>query len=124
MMEAMMPASDGQTDEFEKLETRLRALGGEKVLAGPEPHPGILLARGRAFEPKGRKRARGRRHRCRQIAALRYAGHHALARPGACEIVTGYGLGRDGWWFSHSWLWDGAASSRRTPTRSCTSACC
>jgi hypothetical protein len=107
MMEAMMPASNGQTDEFEKLETRLLALGGETVLAGPEPPPGVLLARGRAYEAKGRKGARGRRHRRRQIAALRYAGHHALARPGTCEIVTGYGLGRDGWWFSHSWLWDG-----------------
>jgi hypothetical protein len=21
--------------------------------------------------------------------------------------VTGYGLGRDGCWFPHSWLWDG-----------------
>jgi hypothetical protein len=35
MMEAMMPASDEQTDEFEKLEAKLLALGGETALAGP-----------------------------------------------------------------------------------------
>src|SRR5204862_111239 len=53
-------------------------------------------------------RVKGQRYRCQQIAALRYASHHALARRGTCEIVTGYGLTRDGCWFPHSWLWDGS----------------
>jgi hypothetical protein len=89
------------------LHTRLLAIGGEKVFAPSEPHLDILLARGRVFEAKGRKRVRGGRHRCHQNTALHYARHHTLGRSGICEIATGYGLYRDGLWLQHSWLWDG-----------------
>ena len=61
-MGAIMPAGNVQTDGFAKLEAMLLALGGETVLAGHEPHLGILLERGRAFEVKGSKRVKGQRY--------------------------------------------------------------
>jgi hypothetical protein len=96
-----------KTPGFDKLEAKLLAIGGERVLAMPESYLDILLERGRIFSATGTKKVRGTRHRCHQNAALQYARHH-IAGNGTCKIVSGYGLYDDGVWVQHSWVWDGA----------------
>jgi hypothetical protein len=91
---------------FRELEARLLSIGGDRVAPLPDKHLGLLLDRGRVFDPKGRKRLRGELHRCHTNAALLYAKHRALGH-GGYEIVTGYGLYEDGRWRQHSWVWDG-----------------
>jgi hypothetical protein len=103
-----------KTDGFEKLEAKLLALGGKGVVAQPEPDLDDLLDRGRVFR-RGRKGVGGEPHLCHPTVALHYAEHHALGRGGRREIVTGYGLCRDGFWFQHSWLWDGRGVLDATP---------
>src|SRR5579859_3463389 len=95
-----------KTPGFEKLEEKLLSIGGERVVAMPEPHLDILLERGRVFSPAGSKKIRGIQHKCHQNVALHYARHH-IAGCRSCEIVSGYAL-HDGVWIQHSWAWDGA----------------
>ena len=96
-----------KNEQIEDLKVKLLAIGGNRVSPQPDPHIDIVLARGRAFETKGRKRLRDELHRCHTVAALYYARHYALGHGGTCEICTGYALSDNGMWRPHSWAWDG-----------------
>jgi hypothetical protein len=91
---------------MQQLEEKLLAIGGERVIRQPghQPYLDILLARGRVFEAKGRKKIKGELHCCHHNSALHYLWHHLVDSP--CNIVTGYGLSRGAWW-QHNWLFDG-----------------
>jgi hypothetical protein len=88
------------------LETKLLALGGEKVLLTPELDADALLARGRDFPATGTRRLPGDGHYAAFHAAAHYARHHRLGRGGPCHLVRGYGL-CGGLWCCHCWLWAG-----------------
>jgi hypothetical protein len=96
-----------KNEQIEELKLKLLAVGGDSVSPLPYRYLDIVLARGRTFETKGRRLLRDELHRCPAVAALYYARHYALDHGGTCEIVTGYGLGDDGMWWPHCWVWDG-----------------
>jgi hypothetical protein len=95
-----------RTPGFEKLEAKLLAVGGQSMVALPDPHLQLVLERGRVFPTEGRKRIRGEPHRCHANTALEYLASHHLGYRDRCEIAVGYALGGGDWW-QHAWGWDG-----------------
>jgi hypothetical protein len=93
------------TEEFEKLEAKLLALGGKEVLPWPAFLTDITLERGRIFDVAGRKHIAGVPNYCHHNSAVRYLHRHHFGGRGACHIATGYGLSDD-LWMRHTWLWD------------------
>jgi hypothetical protein len=88
---------------FPELEARLLSIGGTEVVPLPDPHLGLLLARGQVMDGRPPKKVRGRPSRCHENVSLRY-----LADP-HFRVVTGYGLtADDSLWRQHSWLWTGS----------------
>jgi hypothetical protein len=91
-----------------RLDAHLLAFGGQEVFHASEPHPDILLARGRPFPTTNRTRLKGPGHAGLRVLALAYSTHHVLDCAGTCELVRGYRLSKGGVWVPHVWAWDGS----------------
>jgi hypothetical protein len=97
------PNRDREDARFERLQKKLLALGGARVVRREELYLDQLLARGRVFPAQPSVQLPGDPSQCHANVALHY-----LQLGGAAHIVTGYALVEDdGGWVQHSWLWDG-----------------
>jgi hypothetical protein len=88
-----------QRESFEQLLTRLRHLGGERIVIPPAPDDDLGRLLGpdaRAFDGTGVLIRPGLPSACHANVA-------ALWRRGEAQIVTGYALSADGLWRQHSW---------------------
>jgi len=95
-------------DGFKHLEGRLLAHGGSRVVMQSEMPSDLakLLEEGRLFDGTGSRLIRGAQSRCHTNSAIRYLQFcHGQTGYSTCEIVSGYGLSRDGLWRQHTWLW-------------------
>ncbi len=102
-----LPRLIPKTATFKKLETKLLAIGGSKVLSVWDPHLDQTLEFGRIFDTKRRKRLYGPLQECHCSSAIEYLSSHIDRGKPTCKIATGWALYSDGRWVSHSWVWDG-----------------
>lgn len=89
----------------ESLTAKFLSFGGERVVTMSDPHPALLLDRGRIFPTERRRRVRGRRYQAHQNAALYYLNHLHFGRGEGLDLVSGYAL-HGGLWCPHTWLWN------------------
>lgn len=94
--------------EFSPLVDKLLAINGDfVVLRDVEPDLPKILERGRIWDTRGLKVVSGAESNCHGNSA------ELWRREAKLQIVTGYGMSKDGVWRQHSWVADTESTKQR-----------